>query len=264
LILNTRRLFCRLLRTLEIKTVCDVGSMDGSDALLFRRFLPGAQVIALEPHPVNFALMQADERLARNGIRILPFAASDRHCEAQFFVVRADHSTTRDRTWRGMSSLHRRPDPAWLADIVQVQTVRLDELLTADALDGGPIALWIDTEGTSFEVIRGASGVTNAASLIHVEVETKAIIGANQRLFADVEKVLIDAGFTLLATDQPQQCLQFNALFVRTELLSTKTREILFWVNSLRLRRIVTQRLSRLLPSKLRRTLAALGCTGSV
>ena len=39
LILDTRRLFCRLLRTLEIETVCDVGSMDGSDALRFRRVL---------------------------------------------------------------------------------------------------------------------------------------------------------------------------------------------------------------------------------
>lgn len=29
MIVNTRRLFCRLLRVLGVETVCDIGSMDG-------------------------------------------------------------------------------------------------------------------------------------------------------------------------------------------------------------------------------------------
>jgi FkbM family methyltransferase len=90
LIVNTRRLFCRLLRTFDIATVCDVGSMDGSDALLFRRVLPRAAILALEPNPGNFALMAADTRLERAGIRVSPAAASDRGSLAPFFVIAAD------------------------------------------------------------------------------------------------------------------------------------------------------------------------------
>ena len=66
-IVSTRRLFCRLLRTFDIATVCDVGSMDGADALRFRRALPNAAVLALEPNPRNFALMAADDRAQTRG-----------------------------------------------------------------------------------------------------------------------------------------------------------------------------------------------------
>jgi hypothetical protein len=38
--LNTRLLFLALLRDLDIDVICDVGSMNGSDALAFRRRRP--------------------------------------------------------------------------------------------------------------------------------------------------------------------------------------------------------------------------------
>jgi hypothetical protein len=77
LIADTRRLFARLLRTLEIATVCDIGSMDGSDALRFRRRLPDATVLALEPNPSNFELVATDDGLRRGSIRDLLGGWSD-------------------------------------------------------------------------------------------------------------------------------------------------------------------------------------------
>jgi len=254
-IVNTRRLFCRLLRTLDISTVCDVGSMDGSDALRFRRMLPNAVILALEPNPRNFELMAVDEQLRRAKIRILPLAASDRGSTAPFFVVEADYSPEGQRAWRGMSSLHRRADASLLAEIVQVATVRLDELLATESLSNGPIALWIDTEGMAFEVIRGAAAVTSAIRLVHVEVETRAVIGPSQRLFADVEQALTNAGFVLLATDQPRSSVQLNALFVHADLVFANTRAILFWLHAFRLRRIVARALLPFVPRALARAL---------
>ena len=158
MIVDTRRLFCRLLRTFDVTTVCDVGSMDGSDALRFRRALPNATILALEPNPRNFALMEADERLLGEGIRLMPVAASDRAATADFFVVAADYSPADHTAWRGMSSLHRRSDASVLAEVVRVRTARLDELLVGEALDAGPIALWVDTEGMAYEALSGAAG----------------------------------------------------------------------------------------------------------
>lgn len=256
MILNTRRLFCRLLRTLEIETVCDVGSMDGSDALLFRRALPAARILAFEPNPTNLALMRADERLQRARIRVLPFAASDCRSEAPFFVVEADYAREESRAWRGMSSLYRRSDGySRLAEIVNVRTARLDEFLLAEKLESRPIALWIDAEGMAFEVVRGAAAVARSTSLIHVEVETRPVIGANQKLYAEVEKALNDAGFVLLATDQPRDSVQFNALFVRGGLPRARTASVFFWVAALRLRRIATSNVRRVVPRRVWRTL---------
>ena len=126
MIVNTRRLFCRLLRTFDIATVCDVGSMDGDDALRFRRVLPSAAILALEPNPKNFALMAADDRLRDARIRVLPVAASDLRAEAPFFVIDADYARGRDLARRGMSSLHERSDWTRLSSVVQVPTARLD------------------------------------------------------------------------------------------------------------------------------------------
>lgn len=251
MIVDTRRLFCRLLRTLDIAAVCDVGSMDGSDALLFRRILPGAAILALEPNPRNFALMTADERLRRAGIRMLPVAASDRRGEAPFYVV--EHGTVREKPRRGMSSLYARADWARVTSAVQVTTARLDELLPGESLDAGPLALWIDTEGMAFEVIRGGEGVLARTRLIHVEVETQPFIGAAQKLFAEVARTLLDAGFVLLATDQRTDVLQFNALFINAECSRTKTADIVRQAHYEQMRRKVAGTIVRLLPMRLKR-----------
>jgi len=255
LIVDTRHLFVKLLRTFEVDTVCDVGSMDGSDALRFRRALPSAEVIAFEPNPRNVALMQADRRLARERIRILPVAAGDHDADAPFFVVRADYARGRDLARRGMSSLHKRADSSLIADVVQVRMTRLDEVL-AGANVSARIALWIDTEGMAYEAIAGASGVLGRTLLLHVEVETVPCIGPDQRSLADVERLLVEAGFALVATDLPVTSMQLNALFVRAELLATRAAEVRWRLANEQLRRRVKSAVRPFLPLRVRRYLA--------
>lgn len=144
-----------------------------------------------------------------------------------------------------MSSLHRRFDGS------QVRTIRLDELLAAESADKQPIALWVDTEGMALAVIDGARAVLPSTRMLHVEVETGAIIGAEQKLFRHVEKMLSDAGFSLVATDQPLHHLQFNALFVRADVLRSKSARIRYWISVMRLRHALVRGISRLLPEKL-------------
>jgi hypothetical protein len=104
MILGTRHLFLRLLDTLSIDLVCDVGSMNGADALAFRRARPRARVVAFEPNPHNLEAMRADTRLPLACIELLPFAASDTDGVAPFHLVDADYRQSHHR--RGMSSLH--------------------------------------------------------------------------------------------------------------------------------------------------------------
>ena len=254
MIVDTGRLFLKLLRTFEIDTACDVGSMDGYDALRFRRVLPAAEVIAFEPNPRNYELMATDERLPRRGIRILPFAVSDRDAEAPFFVVGARYARDRDLPRRGISSLYRRADSSSIAEVVRVRTVRLDDILTQDS-SATRIALWIDTEGMGFEAVAGASRVLARTQMLHVEVETVPFIGAEQKLLPDIERML-DADFALLATDHPRDWSQLNALFVRKHSLTAHTAEIRAHLTSEWRRHRVTTTLRQLLPGRLQRLLA--------
>jgi FkbM family methyltransferase len=253
LIVDTRRLFLKLLRTFEIDTVCDVGSLDGAEALRFRRALPAADLIAFEPNPHNFELMAADRRLPRERIRVLPFAVSDRDAEAPFFVVGANYACNRDLVRRGISSLHRRSDSSLIAEVVQVRTVRLDDVLTKDL--AARIALWIDTEGMAFEAIAGAARVLDRTQLLHVEVETAPFFGAQHRLLPDIERILA-ADYAVLATDHPREWSQLNALFVRKDSLRAHAAEIRAHLANERLRHRVKAVVRPLLPPRLRRFLS--------
>ena len=154
-----------------------------------------------------------------------------------------------------MSSLYRRNGPWEPSDIVPVRTVRLDRLLADEKLAEGAIALWIDAEGMAYEVICGADGVLANTRILHVEVETAPCIGASQRLFSDVLRCLEQAGFMLLATDQPVERAQFNALFIRRELMRSRAQAIRTWLTLAWLRRRTAQAVLKLVPAPMRRWL---------
>ena len=107
----------------------------------------------------------------------------------------------------------------------------------------------------AFEVIRGGAGVLGSTRMIHVEVETVPIIGASQKLFSDVERILLDEGFVLLATDQRSDVLQFNALFIRAEIAPEKRAQVARLAHYERLRRKVTRTIVRCMPARLQRAL---------
>jgi FkbM family methyltransferase len=247
MIVNTRRLFARLLSVLQVNAVCDVGSMDGAEALRFRGVLERASIYAFEPNPENFRLMQADPELRQNDIRLLPFAATNYDGAAELFLVEADYSC--NNPWRGLSSLYRRSDGTKLAQVVGVRTRRLDTFLADQGASEARLALWIDAEGKAYEVIEGATGVAGQVRLVHVEVETTPCIGSNQKLYPEVKELLHKLGFAELATDQAPVSMQFNALFVRRDLPMSLRWRVSMWLAEARLRRCVVRSMLAICPA---------------
>src|ERR1700730_1397779 len=119
MIVNTQRLFAKLLRAIQINAICDVGSMNGADALAFRNAVPRSSIYAFEPNPENFRRMEANPVFQERNIQIVSAAATNYDGEAEFFLVEADYSLRDGRS--GMSSLYRRTDEEPAA-IVQVKT----------------------------------------------------------------------------------------------------------------------------------------------
>jgi FkbM family methyltransferase len=250
-IVNTRRLFARLLSTMEVGAICDVGSMNGADALLFSAAAPGSSVYAFEPNPLNFRLMQANQAFQERNIQLVPLAATNYDGEAEFFLVEAEYSQLDPR--RGMSSLYRRSAEWAPAAVVQVRTTRLDTFLADKCPADARLALWIDTEGAAYEVIEGLSGVADHVHLLHVEVETSPCIGSDQKLYPQVKSLLQRMGFSELATDYPSSGIQFNALYVRSELSAGTKFRINAWLVRARLRYLLVRALRSLCPACLRR-----------
>ena len=252
MIVNTRRLFARLLAQLRIEVVCDVGSMNGFDALMFGRAVPQATIYAFEPNPENFRLMETDARLKARDIQLVAAAAADRSGEAEFFLVDADYGRHDPR--RGMSSLYRRAD-GWSKSegVVPVPTTRLDAFLAGRCAPDSGVALWIDVEGAAYQVIAGAAGIAKQTQLVHVEVETAPCIAAAQRLYPEVKALLQAQGFSELATDRAPSDLQFNALFTRGDLAPWERCRVSALLYQARLRYLLVAALGGLCPACLRR-----------
>ncbi len=255
MIVNTQRLFVKLLSTMRIGTVCDVGSMDGTDSLTFRDAVPKSSIYAFEPNPENFRRMQANRALQERNIQIVPLAATNYDGEAEFFLVEADYSRRESR--RGLSSLYKRSgDWATPTGVVRVKTTRLDTFLADKRPPHSRLALWIDTEGKAYEVIEGIGDVVNHIHLLLVEVETEPCIGSNQRLYPEVKSLLQRLGFAELATDQAPSQIQFNALFVRCDLSAGKRFRVKAWLVHALLRYLLVRAIGKMCPACLRRLLA--------
>jgi len=108
---------------------------------------------------------------------------------------------------------------------VRVKTTRLDTFLADRCPPDVRLALWIDAEGKAYEVLEGITGIAERLHLVHVEVETSACIGSNQKLYPEVKVLLQRLGFMELAIDHSPTLIQFNALFVRTNLSTRCCRE---------------------------------------
>jgi len=249
-ILSTARLFAKLLPALRIDVVCDVGSLNGADALRFRRAVPLADIVAFEANPENYHAMLATPALQRAAIVTLPYAAAEHDGEAEFFIVPVTNPENLAR--RGMSSLYQRPEPERRGEVMRVSTRRLDGILAARITNATHIALWIDAEGAAYEVLQGAAGVLDRVSLIHVEVETAPCIGATQKLHVDVATLLAGLGFIELATDSRTDCLQFNALFVRRGLSASMRARLVYHTCSQQLRRWLINIVLAVCPPRLR------------
>lgn len=251
MIVNTHRLFAKLLARMQINAICDVGSMNGADAVMFSAAAPRSKVYAFEPNPLNFRLMEARRGFFQErNITLVPAAASNYDGAAEFFLVTAEYSQPDPR--RGMSSLYRRAGEWASAAAVRVQTTRLDSFLAAQCPGAARLAVWIDTEGAAYEVIEGLAGVVERVQLLHVEVETAPCIGENQKLYADVKALLRRLGFRELATDQVRDQLQFNALFFRAAQSRWMKLQIGAWLVHARLRYLMVRAVCRWCPACVR------------
>lgn len=223
---STGWLFRKLLRTLRIDLVCDIGSMDGTDALACRVAVPNARIYAFEVNPDNLQEMWSNRALRERQVELVPLAISDQDGRADFYVVEA---ANRGVGLRGMSSLYRRPaSPYFETRTVNIETARLDTFLHARNEAGRPLALWIDVEGKSYEVLQGARGVWGDVRLVHVEVEAEPCIAPGQVLYPQVRSLLLSLGLQELGIDRIRPA-QFNALFIERELLARFRLRVAAW-----------------------------------
>lgn len=204
-LIKSRPLFYYLVGKLQPRLVLDVGSRDGTDALGFRRRAPQSRIVCVEANPDLAASMEADSRLREARIEVRHCAASSETGEARFYIFNEERGTGSILP-RQTGSLREMPVPAR----------RLDELV--EMPPAGEIALWIDTEGATYEALVGAEGLLPRVAVVHAEIELKAV-WEGQHLASEVLEWMDRRGFDLIHLRMKQQRPeQGNAIFLRRNL----------------------------------------------
>jgi FkbM family methyltransferase len=152
-----------LTRHLGPDLIMDIGSRDGSDALNFKKFNPNAEIIAIEANPALFEKMSDNQQLSEHGVKVFNLAATNTDGTATFSIFNKK---------KGTGSLRKRSD-GQLVKTFNVKTQRVDSLVKDAQFQ--KIALWIDVEGNSFEVIEGCEKLMSSILIVQAEVEAKKI-----------------------------------------------------------------------------------------
>jgi FkbM family methyltransferase len=209
-ITNTKVLFSAVLKALRADCVCDIGSRDGDQALLFRHLRPEATVLAFEANPINFQQMANDPRLVKHQIQVLPLAVSNARGTAQFHITDVDYDDPNSN--KGTSSLLGGGDVK-VKGSVEVETCRIDEVVPARCSNAEVVGLWIDVEGAEFDVLEGMSGIRDRVVAVHVET-ARVPFREGQKTLEALVALMRSYGFQMAGSNIPKEGSWGDVVFV--------------------------------------------------
>lgn len=187
----------------------EAGAKEASASRRARTVCPAATVVAFEANPYTHRRFAA--QLDAVGVRYVHQALSDTVGEATFNVLLTEAG---DPAADGQGSLLARSSPGRAEMPVTVATIPLDTYLAGHGLAPSATAMWVDVEGATALVLRGAIATLGTAIAVMVEVEERPVWGADQWLAQDVVRWLAGRGLVPVARDY-QSRYQHNIIFVR-------------------------------------------------
>lgn len=214
-ILKTKYLYLNLLRIFKPGLILDVGSMDGSDSMRFRRMSALSKIIAFEANPYNFAKMQANPQLPAMKIEVRNRLVSSKAEKGKFYISKGAVEGVNSGNM-GTSSSIKPVNVADVAEEIEVGTVRLDEVIAKEAASTDWVAMWIDVEGAAYEVLSSVDKAKQQIAFLHIEVELVEF-WTGQKLKSDVVHLAIELGLVLMARSVNEQ--QQDLVFVNAKLL---------------------------------------------
>jgi FkbM family methyltransferase len=198
------------MKACEADCICDIGSLDGNQALLFRDLRPGAVVLAFEANPINFRTMETREALRAGRIEMFDYAISNQQGTATFHIADADYSDPKQNLGNSSLFLHKGDK---LKESVEVETRRIDEFILEHCPHVRRIGLWIDAEGAEYFVVEGMAKIKERVLALHVET-ARTPIRQGQRTLAELLPLMETYGFEVCGSNLKRNANWGDVVFV--------------------------------------------------
>lgn len=209
---NFRQFVSGLVSSQAINRTIEVGACEAS----FSRWAASQKIpaLALEANPYVHEKFSAE--VIKSGVDYRHVAAGDGDGVARIRIPLDFRGTDRPKTNQMASLLHNNGTKNF--ETVEVQCVRLDAIARPQQADR--IALWIDVEGASRQVLSGASDTLDRTLFLQIEVETRPF-WEGQWLDVDVANFLEIKGFRPAARDIAK-ANQYNVVFFNPSRIDPK------------------------------------------
>lgn len=164
------------------KTIVEIGSLDGADAVYFKSQFPNARVIAIEGLPANYT-----SNLAKL-----------KEIETYQMVINSYDGKTSfyQKELNGIHGIFDR-GKEYPGDVLTLECQRFDTFCSLNNIESVD-AVKIDVEGATLEVLTGFGKMLSTVRIMHIETENSAFF-TGQKLQKHVQLFLIERGFTPLA-----------------------------------------------------------------
>ena len=174
-------LFFNLISILQPSIILDIGSMNGDDSKRFRKMSSRSQIEAIEANPNNFEKMKADQNLIKNRIRLNNLLISNKET-SDFYIT--------DETKTGIgnqgSSSIRKPISNVNTTKITIDAISLENfLISKNIAPHDTVALWIDVEGSGYEVLESINKKSSHIEFLQIEAELETR-WEGQRLKSDI------------------------------------------------------------------------------
>lgn len=207
----------RIIESLHIDTVIDVGANVGQFALQMRREV-GFQGRILSFEPLTSAYRVLSGRADKDTHwKTYPFALGDRN-ESRAINV-AENSGSSSFLQMLPAHLHSAPESAYVdSETIEIRT--LDSLFQAEVPQPGNLFLKIDTQGFERRVLAGAEGSLPRIATVQLEMSLIPLY-SEESLFIDLLAFMQARGYTLIAIENgftdpaTGQLLQVDGIFHR-------------------------------------------------
>lgn len=186
----------------DVKTILDIGALDGGDSFRFSIFYPNAKIYTIEASPDNFSLIKSKLNTQEN-IKVFNFAISDKNQKMFFYQQKVNYEyaneTAQEMIMGGIfdynnsfKSIH---NFFYQHDTVEVEGITLDKFCSDNNITSIDFA-HIDVEGAGFELLNGMNNIM--PKLIFIEKECQQFIKGKSTGNTELLHKFTEKGYTLL------------------------------------------------------------------
>lgn len=196
--------FFEILVRLELENFLECGARAAGASQRFMDSI-GRRAVALEANPLTFE--QRTKKAANKGVTVLNCGVGPDDDEMRNFFMPKNYLTA------GNASFMRADKNEYEAQTIRMRTI--DSLCREYFPGQQSVALWIDVEGLSLDVLTGACDLLDSGRCLALKIEIEtARLWRNQRLASEVDDYLGQHGYVPLLCDFEYD-YQFNVIYVR-------------------------------------------------